>query len=119
MTSQAYPNLPSFDELLQLANKAPQQLELLQQKLNLELLEAQSSAENRLAMERLLFRMNARHRHCAAPLVRLQRTYELMLGHINLMQQQLELLSSTPASGKSSAAILEFPHKKPFSDWEK
>ena len=119
MTAYSYPKLPSFDELLQLASQAPQQLELLQQKLNLELLEAQSSEENRLAMERLLFRMSARHRHCVAPLVRLQRTYELMLSHINLMQQQLELLNSTSASNKRSAAILEFPLKKLFSEQEK
>ncbi|WP_337881626.1 DUF3135 domain-containing protein [Rheinheimera sp.] len=119
MTAQAYLPLPSFDELLQLARQAPQQLELLQQQLNLELLEAQTSAEGRLAMERLLFRLQAQHRHCVAPLIRLQRTYELMLGHIYLMQQQLQQLNSEQNPSRDSATVLKFPAVKLFSEQEK
>lgn len=119
MPNKALTPLPSFDELLHLAQQAPTELDKLQQKLNLELIEAQETSEGKLALERLLFRMKACHRHCVSPLVRLQRTYGLMMEHMQLMQTKL-----IPFLGKShprpqAAQLLQFPTQRPCSNQEK
>ena len=112
MATTTYSPLPAFDELLSMAKQNPAALDELQQKLNQELIDAQSDDNGRRAIQQTLFRLQSEQLRYKAPLVRLNRAYQLMLSEMSRMQDALEQLYRTPKSQqKPCASILPFRSK--------
>lgn len=113
MAASTYSPLPAFDELLHMAKQDPAALDRLQQKLNQELIDAQSDNEGRKAIQQTLFRLQSEQLRYKAPLVRLTRAYQLMLSEMSRMQDALELLCKTQKpQQKPCATILPFRQKE-------
>jgi Protein of unknown function (DUF3135) len=112
MATTTYSPLPAFDELLSMAKQNPAALDELQQKLNQELIDAQSDDNGRRAIQQTLFRLQSEQLRYKAPLVRLNRAYQLMLSEMSRMQDALEQLYRTPKpQQKPCASILPFRSK--------
>jgi Protein of unknown function (DUF3135) len=109
MAASPYSPLPDFDQLLRMAKQDPTALDQLQQKLNQELIDAQSDDKGRKAIQQTLFRLQSEQLRYKAPLVRLTRAYQLMLSEVERMQDALEhLCKAKPSPVKPSAVILPF-----------
>ena len=112
MATTTYSPLPTFDELLSMAKQNPAALDELQQKLNQELIDAQSDDNGRRAIQQTLFRLQSEQLRYKAPLVRLNRAYQLMLSEMSRMQDALEQLCTTQKPPqKPCATILPFRSK--------
>jgi hypothetical protein len=112
MASSTYSPLPAFDELLCMAKQNPAALDELQQKLNQELIDAQSDDRGRKAIQQTLFRLQSEQFRYKAPLVRLTRAYQLMLSEMSRMQGALEqLCMAQEPQPKPSAVVLPFRSK--------
>ena len=112
MATTTYSPLPAFDELLSMAKQNPAALDELQQKLNQELIDAQSDDKGRKAIQQTLFRLQSEQLRYKAPLVRLTRAYQLMLSEMSRMQDALEQLCATQKpQQKPCATILPFRSK--------
>jgi hypothetical protein len=112
MATTTYSPLPAFDELLSMAKQNPAALDELQQKLNQELIDAQSDDNGRRAIQQTLFRLQSEQLRYKAPLVRLNRAYQLMLSEMSRMQDALEqLYINQKPQQKPCASILPFRSK--------
>ncbi len=112
MAASPYSPLPAFDDLLHMAKQNPAALDDLQKKLNQELIDAQSDEKGKKAIQQTLFRLQSEQLRYKAPLVRLNRAYQLMLSEMSRMQNALEQLCATPKpQAKYCATILPFRPK--------
>lgn len=112
MAASPYSPLPAFDDLLSMAKQNPAALDELQQRLNQELIDAQSDDKGKKAIQQTLFRLQSEQLRYKAPLVRLNRAYQLMLSEMGRMQDALEQLCQTQKSAqKPGATILPFRSK--------
>mgnify|MGYP006168570149 CR=1 FL=1 len=112
MAASTYSPLPAFDELLSMAKQDPAALDALQKKLNQELIDAQSDDRGRKAIQQTLFRLQSEQLRYKAPLVRLNRAYQLMLSEMSRMQDALAQLCTTQKPPKKTCAtILPFRSK--------
>lgn len=87
--------LPCFDDLLALASRHPEQLELLRTRLTQEILDSTNDQDMRQRLEQLVFRINAercRHTHPMALCIRFS---SLMHDGLYHMKHELEKLVAT------------------------
>lgn len=101
--------LPSFDELQQLAKENPSQLEELRQRLAQQLIE-QAPVTSRARLRGLQFQIDAQ-RHCAPqPLDACIKISDMMLDSLSRLNQVLE--GTYPDTAKKAAVIDIKKHNK-------
>ncbi|WP_114418357.1 DUF3135 domain-containing protein [Marinospirillum perlucidum] len=106
-------SLPCFDQLLELAREAPDQLENLRLKMTREILDGVPDRQMRQRLQQLSFRIDAERRRGRPPLALCMHYSELMHRHLEKLHQHLDFfLEPLPETDLPTTASISRPSGK-------